>query len=76
MTFVQHNSPCRVQLLCACKVDIGNQEVEEGSKMKESCMASGSVMAGGYREKVQDILSQSLKQHFSFINRNGRDRGS
>ena len=44
--------------------------------MKESCMASGSVMAGGYREKVQDILSQSLEQCLSFINRDCRDRGS
>ena len=44
--------------------------------MEETCLASSTVVAGRDGEQVQDILSQSLEQHFSFINRNAMDKGS
>ena len=76
MALVQHDSPGRVQLLGRCEVHIGNQEVEDGSKVEETCLASSTVVAGRYGEQVQHILSQSLEQSLSFINRDGRYRGS
>ena len=44
--------------------------------MEETCLTSSTVVASRNGEQVQNILSQSLEQHFSFINRDGRDRGS
>ena len=44
--------------------------------MEETCLASSTVVAGRDGEQVQHILSQSLEQSLSFINRDGRYRGS
>ena len=71
MALVQHDRPGTVQLSCCAEVDVGDNQIEEGSEMFMASSTCHEVVPSRDGEQVKNIRADSLQECYSFMGGEG-----